>query len=223
MCPWLSPVSILTRCIDSGAFFNTIPGLFQSSPGASEGLEVSNLGARVSILTRCIAVQPDGRQEVHAVSILTRCMHRVHHRQRSTARGSGLFQSSPGASIKARGKSATTISFQSSPGACTGCIAAASVLPLPVPPFQSSPGACTGCIITFTPFVLPLTCFNPHPVHAPGASPSWRRRYLCRSCFNPHPVHAPGASWRGFRARKIIVFQSSPGACTGCITGARWP
>jgi len=132
-----------------------------------------------------------------AVSILTRCMHRVHPSSISPSRRYAMF--------------------------------------------QSSPGACTGCISSRLPFLLRPGSFNPHPVHAPGASSTlsrdrWtnsvsiltrcmHRVHRCGTAplsarcrvsiltrcmhrvhrvlplpnppqrsFNPHPVHAPGAS-----------------------------
>ena len=82
--------------------------------------------------------------------------------------------------------------------------------------------------------------FNPHPVRRPGATLLQRPRRKTRPDFNPHPVRRPGATLSYILCLKVTnisiltrcedrvlrphtvryvgvrVFQSSPGAKTGC-------
>ena len=109
------------------------------------------------------------------------------------------------------------LSFQSSPGAKTGCNVLSGFSGRSNYRFQSSPGAKTGCNGILARLRLEGNSFNPHPVQRPGATQSFRPPRTGRkvsiltrckdrvqrappprgwwlSSFNPHPVQRPGAT-----------------------------
>ena len=156
----------------------------------------------------------------HHVSILTRCKDRVQLGSEDNAIGEFLFQSSPGAKTGCNFLRVIAgprrAQFQSSPGAKTGCNSDRRRRADCYACFNPHPVQRPGATIPFFAHNSSCNRFNPHPVQRPGATRNIYRLTNTKYCFNPHPVQRPGATPCWYFRVLSHVFQSSPGAKTGC-------